>query len=318
MSDRDELGGRWLAERFEALTGRPLRGHPKVHRDTSGYMSIERDEFIDLDGRLYLIRASAREGRFGIDDQPKFWVKHALEVESGRRQVLKLVFHEEFNVRIGPISFRCTRSEDKEGRVLEAVRGDPCFMQGHSAPDLHGNLVRVLDFIRGPTLLQHVGSLEMPHEQYFHQELPPILASLLESFRALARLHTTGLCHGDIRNDHIFIDRDTGRYRWIDFDLTQAYSDFDVWSLGNVLQFVVGKAFVSFRSLANASPEVLVGLSADDASLFFPHRVMNLVRVFPYVPEKLNAILLRFSAGAEDPDSVDSSARSGEGEGDRL
>jgi hypothetical protein len=30
--------------------------------------------------------------------------------------------------------------------------------------------------------------------------------------------YAIGLNHGDIRNDHLFVDADGGRLRWIDFD----------------------------------------------------------------------------------------------------
>lgn len=62
---------------------------------------------------------------------------------------------------------------------------------------------------------------------------------------------------------------------------------------------MVGRGFVSFRDVIQTSPELAGRLSDDDASVFFPHRVMNLRKVFPYVPAKLNDVLLRFSAGAQ-------------------
>lgn len=48
-------------------------------------------------------------------------------------------------------------------------------------------------------------------------------------------------------------------------------------------------------------PELSGRLSRDDASVFFPHRVMNLRKVYPYLLEKLNHVLLRFSFGASAP-----------------
>jgi hypothetical protein len=77
------------------------------------------------------------------------------------------------------------------------------------------------------------------------------------------------------------------------------YADFDLWSLGNVLHCVVGKGFVSFRDVIDQRPNLAASLSDDDGSVFFRHRVMNLRRVYPYVPAKLNEVLLRFSRGAK-------------------
>ncbi len=107
-----------------------------------------------------------------------------------------------------------------------------------------------------------------------------------------------GLCHGDIRNDHIFIDNETGRFRWIDFDLTQTFPDFDVWSVGNILHYIVGKGFIKFRDVVTEQPDLNGRLTDDDASAFFPYRIMNLRKVYSYLPERLNRVLLNFSVGA--------------------
>jgi hypothetical protein len=137
----------------------------------------------------------------------------------------------------------------------------------------------------------------MPHPEYCRTLLPAILARLADNIRALQRLHDAGLCHGDIRNDHLLIERDTGSYKWIDFDLAQQRLDFDIWSLGNILHCVAAKGFLTFRDAIESCPQLSGKLSQDDASVFFPHRVMNLQKVYPYLPDKLNDVLLRFSFG---------------------
>jgi len=291
---RDE----WIHEQAQRFGILSLPERPTVLDDTTHYMSIERDQIIDLEETLYLVRCNEREGRFGIDDQPKFWVKRALNLNTGQMHILKLAFREEFKIRVGALEVRCVRSAEKEGRVLELVRGDARFMQGRTVRDTRGNLVRVIDFIPGVDLLNHVHSLPERHEEYFDTRFPAMLVKIIGSLRGIQRLHEAGLCHGDIRNDHLLIERDTGRYKWIDFDLNEDFSDFDVWSAGNVLHCVAGRGFVSFRGAIEASPELAGGLTDDDASVFFPHRVMNLRKVFPHLPTCLNDILLRFSAGA--------------------
>jgi serine/threonine protein kinase len=261
-------------------------------------MSIERDHIIKLSGKLYLVRCNEREGRFGLDEQPKFWVKRAIALDTGRTHILKLVFHEEFKCHIGHLSVKCRRSEEKEGRVLELVRGDERFMQGRTERDVGGNLVRVIDYIKGMDLFSYFRSLTVSHREYMEKLFPEILAKTMECLGAIQFLHEAGLCHGDIRNDHIIIEEGTGRFRWIDFDLTQDFPDFYVWSTGNILQCIVGKGSVRFTDIRDVHPELESQLTEDDASAFFPHRIMNLRKVYPYVPEKLNDILMRFSAGA--------------------
>jgi len=289
----------WIHEQARRFAPHPLPDRLLVTDDTTNYMAIDRDHVVDLEGTPFLIRGNEREGRFGIDDQPKFWVKRAIDLETGKLHILKLVFYEEFRAQVGSLQVRCVRSPEKEGRVLDLVRGDPRFMQGRTARDSRGNLVRVIAYITGVDLLNHVHSLPARHEDYFQSHFPSILAHVIESLRAIQRLHEAGLCHGDIRNDHLILEQATGQFKWIDFDLNQDFADFDIYSAGNVLHYVVGRGFITFREAIQSSPDLGGRLTDDDASVFFPHRVMNLRRVFPYVPARLNDILLRFSAGAQ-------------------
>jgi hypothetical protein len=288
----------WIRRRAAEVTGEPQPALPAIIRDTSNFMSIERGHVIDLAGELFLVRSNEHEGRFGIDDQPKFWVKHAIDLQTGRTVIVKLEFAEQFRIHVGPIQIRCWRSPKKEGRVLEAVQGKPNFMQGRAVRDAAGNLVRVIDFIHGRTLLDSVQDLRVKHERYCAEFLPGILAGVAEAFAGIDELHRAGLCHGDIRNDHLFVEAGTGRYRWIDFDLDQESPVFDLWSAGNILQYVCAAGFLSFRDVSEKYPECSAALTHEDASVFFPHRVMNLGRVYGYLPSGLNKILSRFSFGS--------------------
>jgi hypothetical protein len=287
----------WIAGRVAEIAGRELQRPPIVLRDTSHYMSIDRDDVVELDGELYLVTCTERERRFGLEGEPKFWVKRALALTSGRLHILKLVFEEVFTVNLDRRPIRCVRSAEKEGRVLALTRGDPRFMQGRAVRDARENLVRILEFIHGVDLLTRLSSLGVTHEDYFHRMFPAILRQAIGSFEAIARVHEAGLCHGDIRNDHIFIEQDTGRFRWIDFDLMQEGPDFDVWALGNILHCVVAKGFATFQEVLRERPACGGRLRTEDAAVFFPNRIMNLRKVYGYVPAKLNDVLLRFSAG---------------------
>ena len=112
--------------------------------------------------------------------------------------------------------------------------------------------------------------------------------------------------HGDIRTDHILIEKDTGRYRWIDFDYTYEWSEnpfgLDLFGLGNILLFAVGKGFYPVQELRKPSSKyssVLPSLSDEDFSLYSRNRIMNLRKLFPYIPESLNLILMHFAQGAD-------------------
>ena len=124
-------------------------------------------------------------------------------------------------------------------------------------------------------------------------------------------LHDNDLYHGDIRNDHILIEEETGEWRWIDFDLCQdvmfdpymSFKAFDVWSLGNVLQFAVGMGFSTFHSIRRRErfpAGVISALQPADASAFHSHRLMNLKKIYPYISGRLNSVLMHFAMGTED------------------
>jgi hypothetical protein len=301
MRAPNDLEEHWIQRQVRHFAKRSLRERICIFTDTTDFMAIDRDHVVELDGELFLVTCTEKEKRFGLEDEPKFWVKRALALGTGRTHILKMVFHEVFLVGIRERSIRCERNAEKEGRVLEVMRGDPRFMQGRVALDACGNVVRVIDFIEGVDFLNHLDALDLPHEQYFHTELRPVLANIIESFRGIQQLHEAGLCHGDIRNDHILVEGQTGRFVWIDFDLAQKDMEFDVWSLGNILHCVLARGFVTFRDVHESNPEAFARLMSEDASVFFPHRVMNLRKVYPYLPAKLNDVLLRYSVGCHVP-----------------
>ena len=278
----------------------------RIATDTSEFMNIQAGDLLDLNGCLYLVRGEEVEGRFGLDGEPKFWVKKAVDLESGQFKVIKLVFHESFLMRLGELQIRCFRSPQKESRILDKVRRHPHFMQGFTIPDQVGNPVRVIDKIQGTRYYEYINNLEIDHEQYFHESFPLIISNIVTCISAINDLHSSGEVHGDIRNDHIIIERDSQLYKWIDFDYTYEWAEnpygVDLFGLGNVLLFTVGKGFCNVTEVARKGgswERILSKLSSDDLSLFFSHRIINLKKLFPYIPDGLNEILMHFSKGTE-------------------
>lgn len=290
-----------LTARIEELTGRRPRRGVQVLTDTTESMSLHRGHVLHLGDRLFAVLGHAYESRFGISDQPKYWVLRTVELASGKDYIVKTVFHEDFVVRIGPLRIRCYRSPEKESKVLDLVRGDLRFMQGDTVYDSAGNDVRILDFIPGPSLFNHILNWDQPHEAYVFGEMQNLLHRFIECIEAIHLLHEHDLCHGDIRNDHVIIDRHTDRFRWIDFDLKQDFSDFDIWSIGNVLAYTVGKGIQSFHQVMRSKTlpdRVKESLTGEDASAFYDYRIINLRKLFPYIPQPLNDVLMHFSVGA--------------------
>ena len=276
----------------------------RIYRDTSDFFSIEYGDIVILNDAPYLIRHNAKEGRFGLDDEVKFWVKRAIDLASGETKIIKLVFYENFIARIGDIEFECFRSPRKEARILDLIGSHANFMHGFSVRDDKSNVVRVLDFIYGRPIADHVRDLasKTDHKTYFFKYFPEILDNYIQCVEAIRFLHERGEKHGDIRRDHILLDRETGQWRWIDFDYNFRHREnmygYDLFGLGNVFMYLVGMGDVLIQDLKISNHPALSGLSDDDTNIVFNNRVANLIKIYPYIPENLNRILMHFSKSA--------------------
>ncbi|MEJ2033232.1 MAG: serine/threonine protein kinase [Deltaproteobacteria bacterium] len=250
---------------------RSLRRRQKVFTDTTDFTAIDYGDVIHVDNRYFLVTGYTREGRFGVDEQPKQWVPRCLDLESGSQHILKLVFYETFTVTVGQFTIPCFRNPEKEAAILELIKGHPHFMQGHAAPDAVGNPVRILDVIFGRRLDKFLHRFEGNHREYFKEQLPALLAQFLECTRAIALIHARGMRHGDIRRDHLFVEYDTGLFRWIDFDydfyLPERPFALDIFELGNLLMYIVGRGHYMPRDVL-AHPamgkRVLGAITAED------------------------------------------------------
>ena len=302
MSKLSVQGSYRLISRIDEVSGIIIKPPVEVITDTTEFTRICRGQVIWLEGREFFVSGDVYESRFGLEDQPKFWVKRGYDLSSGRMVIIKLEFHEEFVKELRPLRIHCFRSPEKEGEVLRLIAGDQRFMQGEALIDDSGNIVRVIEFIRGKTLFDKINEIEIDHELYYHTRLAPMLYKIVGCCEAIQTLHDYDLCHGDIRNDHILIDGETGEFRWIDFDLCQNFTGFDVVSLGKVLQFVIGMGLNTFHEIGTSdrfSTGIVSSLRPEDASAFSTYRLMNLKKIYPYIDERLNSILMRFSVGAD-------------------
>ena len=206
----------FLSEKINSFAGISSKAsRMKIITDTSDWMRINPGDVLRIGGKDYAIRGNVREPRFGIDDQPKYWVFSAIDLDSGKEKIIKTVFNEEFHAHIGILRIRCYRSPEKEGKVLDFVRDDSRFMQGITVYDEKENNVRIIDYIRGKSFFKFVPGIEKSHEQYYNEDLPAILNKLYESLLAICKLHDEGFCHGDIRSDHIIIESESEEYKWI-------------------------------------------------------------------------------------------------------
>ena len=270
--------------------------------DTTDFFKVEVNSVLVLEPGAYLVTGHAREGRFGLDDEAKPWVKKAVDLASDERKIIKLVFHENFKLKIGDIEYDCFRSPRKEARLLDLTRGLANFMQGEHTVDERGNSIRILDFLPGPTLSLAVADAAKDYEEYFHTDLPRLMRDFREAVDAVHFLHERGEKHGDVRRDHLMYSRE-GRLAWIDFDYNYRHGEsiagLDLFGLGNVLAYLVGRGDCILRDIHDHRPDIFERLVPDDMNLVYKNRLMNLKKMFPLLPESLNLILLHFAAGAE-------------------
>ena len=62
--------------------------------------------------------------------------------------------------------------------------------------------------------------------------------------------------------------------------------------------YLVGMGDVLIPNIKTANPQVFGELSEDDTNIVFNNRVANLIKIYPYIPENLNRILMHFSKSA--------------------
>jgi len=276
----------------------------RVFTDTTEIFSIDYGDIIRVGEKHYRVIGHEREYRFGLED-PKFWVKRVIEIETGTKKIIKLSFFEAFETSLGGVKVRCFRNPTKEGEILDLVKDHPYFMHGTAHIDEKGNNIRILEIVHGPNFLNYIDNLPMGHERYFHTILPDILMKLAKAFEAIRFLHLHGFKHGDIRNDHIIVEHSTGNYVWIDFDYDYETSEnpfgLDLFGMGNVLLYAVGKGFHNLYMIKHDTflyKDLLERLDPGDFSILDKWRFVNLQKLFPYIPTPLNDILMHFSRGA--------------------
>ncbi len=285
----------------EAMPDFPMTRCGRIVTDTSEFMSIDYGDVIQIGGRHYLVFKDESERRFGLED-PKYWVKRCRCLETGTSNILKLVFHESFTLHLGAIEVKCYRSPQKEARILLEVRGDIRFMQGVPMNDEKGNVVRILDIIRGKPIDTVADAIEADHETYFYEHFPDMLARFITACEAIESLHARYEKHGDVRRDHLLVEHGTGQYRWIDFDYAfQSHENpfgLDLFGLGNILLFLAGKGIHSVQDIPRTFPDQAHSITENDLSLMFNYRVMNVRKLYPYIPVELDRVLQHFSTGA--------------------
>ena len=278
----------------------------RIITDTTNFFSIDYGDIIVTGNSKYRITGHERERRFGVED-PKFWVKRAVDLETGEKKIIKLSFFESFETKMGGVPITCFRNPDKEGDILELVKDHPGFMHGEVHRDSKENNMRIITPVKGTNFFVYLGSMnDIEHEEYFFGVLPYILRQVAKAFESIRFLHINGYRHGDIRNDHIIVEEDTGNYVWIDFDYDYSSPEnpfsLDIFGMGNILLNAVGKGFHNLDMIRDNTEkygDLINNIDDSDFSIFNKRRFMNLRKLYKYIPVPLNNMLAHFSRGAE-------------------
>ena len=78
----------------------------RIFTDTSDFYDINSGDVVVLGPEhRYMMGNNTREGRFGLDDEVKYWVKRATDLATGERRIIKLAFFEHFDNTVASIKF---------------------------------------------------------------------------------------------------------------------------------------------------------------------------------------------------------------------
>jgi hypothetical protein len=102
------------------------------------------------------------------------------------------------------------------------------------------------------------------------------------------------------------MEKETGNLVWIDFDYDYEADEnpygLDIYGLGNILLYSMGKGFHSLNRIEKDIPyygDLKDRIVPDDFSILHKWKFLNLRKIYPYIPVPLNDILAHFSVGAD-------------------
>ncbi len=96
----------------------------RLIKDTSEIFSTEYGDIIEIGNKRYTLLGHECESRFGVED-PKFWVRRAVDQETGEKKIIKHFFPESFETYFGRAKFKYFRNPLKEAQILEFVKEHP-------------------------------------------------------------------------------------------------------------------------------------------------------------------------------------------------
>lgn len=293
------------------LSGRPPGRSIRTLRE---FTQTGVGEVIEVDGVRYQVIAIPEERIYDELDAAHLFVRIVRTVGTREKRVLK----------VGPTMDLADTDEPsiksavKESEILRLVQGNRGFVQGVGRVPTGCDFVLCdMEYMEGPTLPEWIKSMPQDHKTYYRDMFPFLAARFADAARALHELHEAGRIsqseygyHGDMgQGDCLIYDQSRSTLRWFDLNLVllgdrNGVAE-DINELGKIFRFIVGKrlhtvgTFAQHPELypharvrpADFSREDLVDLGVDDLSLL---PVVNLGKLFPYISDEVNALLMQF------------------------
>jgi hypothetical protein len=70
---------------------------------------------------------------------------------------------------------------------------------------------------------------------------------------------------------------------------------FGIFGLGNILVYLAGRGDVTVQNLKQNNSPAYNLLFHEDVNIIFNNRLVNLKKVYPYIPDSLNLVMMHFS-----------------------
>ena len=187
-----------------------------------------------------------------------------------------------------------------EARRIKKLQERPIdhFVNGQTFEDSKGNIVNIFEHIEGETLHEVIQGIKVGHREYFKDHFPDLALKLLDLARALQELHERlKITHSDIHLKNIIIQDGTRKPFLIDYDfpiMSERYSDIEELGL-SLLDLALKSTCAEGSHTLYDFPK----LEFTGGELWDEEVILNARKIYSYIPEDINNILLRFADDCE-------------------
>lgn len=242
-------------------------------------------------------RVEIKDKQFNILEWLRTSTYRAEDLESGKSVVLKF-------------QGKGKKCSGYERDFFAKVPSHDNIVRGYSLVDESGDILIVTEFTEGEKLQDYLSEFGVDHKRYFLESFPEILNNFMGAIRGVEHIVKNGF-YNEFAIYHIWIDKKTGRYILFDFDLPstelsklQALKDLESSTISNIggsLCEIVAPLGIYEYEAVHDEEMYFDELGITDADFNEYNLLVDLQKVYPYIPDELNKILLRFGRDASNP-----------------